>query len=225
MDKPTQKTKLAEIILGGQDGLVNILGLALGLVAANSPLRIIIAGGLAATFAESISMGAVVFTSRSAERDQYEGEKAKLDQMIKHQPAKAKQNLHTIYEDQGFDGELLNQVADKVTADHDLWLATLMHEGTDLVPIKTTDIVWQSIITLFATLVGSLIPLTPFFFTNSEHLALAFALVAAALVLFGVGAYSTYVHIKKPLKGGVQMTIIGLGAAFVGYLIGLLFKA
>jgi hypothetical protein len=51
-------SKLSEIILGGQDGLVNVAGVILGLAAATNESRIIIAGGLAATFAESISSGA-----------------------------------------------------------------------------------------------------------------------------------------------------------------------
>ena len=52
-------SRLSEIILGGQDGLVNVAGVILGLAAATDEVRIIIAGGLAATFAESISMAAV----------------------------------------------------------------------------------------------------------------------------------------------------------------------
>ena len=50
---------LPEIILGGQDGLVNVLGIILGMAAATSSSQIVIVAGLAATFAESISMAAV----------------------------------------------------------------------------------------------------------------------------------------------------------------------
>ncbi|HHH41004.1 MAG TPA: VIT family protein, partial [Chloroflexi bacterium] len=54
---------LAEVILGGQDGLVNVLGVILGVAAASADQRIILAAGLAATFAESVSMAAGVYTS------------------------------------------------------------------------------------------------------------------------------------------------------------------
>src|SRR5205823_8567923 len=62
---------LRDIILGGQDGLVNVLGLVLGVAAATAQLRIIIAAALAATFSESIAMGGVACTSARADRDYY----------------------------------------------------------------------------------------------------------------------------------------------------------
>ena len=65
---------LPEIILGGQDGLVNVLGVILGVAAATASSKIIIVAGLAATFAESISMAAVAYTSRLAEADYYQSE-------------------------------------------------------------------------------------------------------------------------------------------------------
>ncbi|HZY44053.1 MAG TPA: VIT1/CCC1 transporter family protein, partial [Anaerolineae bacterium] len=66
-----KKISLSDVILGGQDGLVNVLGVILGVAAASSDPRIVIAAGLAATFAESISMGAVAYTTTMADRDFY----------------------------------------------------------------------------------------------------------------------------------------------------------
>ena len=54
---------LKDAILGGQDGLVNVLGIVLGVATATNDFHIVLVSGLAATFAESISMGAVVYTS------------------------------------------------------------------------------------------------------------------------------------------------------------------
>ena len=55
-DPHRHESRLSDIILGGQDGLVNVLGVILGVAAATQDARIVIAAGLAATFAESISM-------------------------------------------------------------------------------------------------------------------------------------------------------------------------
>ncbi|MBI4144240.1 VIT1/CCC1 transporter family protein [Candidatus Woesearchaeota archaeon] len=60
---------IRDIILGGQDGLVNVLGLVLGVAAATMDTRTIIISGLAGTFAESISMAAVTYTGFKAARD------------------------------------------------------------------------------------------------------------------------------------------------------------
>ena len=54
-------SQLRDMILGGQDGLVNVLGVVLGATAATTDARVILSIGLAATFAESLAMGAVAF--------------------------------------------------------------------------------------------------------------------------------------------------------------------
>src|ERR1700674_250922 len=71
VDKGGIGRQLRDIILGGQDGLVNVLGLVLGVAAATAQLRIILAAALAATFSESIAMGGVMYTATLAERDYY----------------------------------------------------------------------------------------------------------------------------------------------------------
>jgi len=47
--------------------------------------------------------------------------------------------------------------------------------------------------------------------------------VLSALVLFGVGAYQAVTLVGDWRKKGLQMVLIGLGAAGIGFLIGRLF--
>ena len=61
---------LSNFILGSKDGLVNVLGILLGLTAATSDVRLIFVAAFAALGAESISMGAVAYTSTLARRKQ-----------------------------------------------------------------------------------------------------------------------------------------------------------
>jgi predicted membrane protein (TIGR00267 family) len=73
-----------------------------------------------------------------------------------------------------------------------------------------------------ATLIGHLIPLLPFvWLPRSTALILGFVLSAA--VLFGVGAYEAATMVGDWRKKGLQMVVIGLGAAAIGFLIGRLF--
>src|SRR5512141_2396254 len=74
-DHHKRASGLSDIILGGQDGLVNVLGVILGVAAATHDSSIVIVAGLAATFAESVSMGAVAYTSTLADSDLYESER------------------------------------------------------------------------------------------------------------------------------------------------------
>src|SRR5262245_54306305 len=77
VDPHGHRSRLVEVILGGQDGLVNVLGVILGVAAASGSQRLVIAAGLAATFAESISMAAVAFTTKRAEADLFQREAAR----------------------------------------------------------------------------------------------------------------------------------------------------
>src|SRR2546422_8504866 len=74
-EKHAQPGLLSDFILGSQDGLVNVLGVILGVAVASrnlsDPITIILAGGLAGTFAEAISMGAGGDTSTLARRGHY----------------------------------------------------------------------------------------------------------------------------------------------------------
>jgi len=60
---------LRDIILGGQDGLVNVLGIVLGVGTATQNAKLILLTGLVATAAESVSMAAVAYTSSKAEKE------------------------------------------------------------------------------------------------------------------------------------------------------------
>src|SRR2546427_4111626 len=77
-EKHAQPGLLSDFILGSQDGLVNVLGVILGVAIASyrypNPIAIILAGGPAAAFAESISMGALAYTSPGARPGHYAAE-------------------------------------------------------------------------------------------------------------------------------------------------------
>ena len=73
---------LRDVILGGQDGLVNALGIILGFLAVSSDIHVMMATVLAATFAESVSMGAVAYTSAMSQKDYYESERRKAQKEI-----------------------------------------------------------------------------------------------------------------------------------------------
>src|SRR5215510_11313730 len=77
---------LRDLILGGQDGLVNMLGIVLGVVAANGTTNVLIAAGLAAAITESISMGAVAYTSFGSDRDFYLAARRRETEEIQTEP-------------------------------------------------------------------------------------------------------------------------------------------
>jgi predicted membrane protein (TIGR00267 family) len=215
---------LRDVILGGQDGLVNILGIILGVIAGGGSKTVLLAAGFAAAITESISMGAVGYTSSVSQRDYYQAERAREAAEIDTMPEAERQEIREIYATKGFSGELLERVVDTITANRASWLATMMDEELHLQPVQTADIFRSAVVITVATLIGHLIPLLPFVWLARTP-ALVLAIVLSALVLFGVGVYSAVTLAGDWRKSGLKMLVIGLGAAGVGFLIGNLFHA
>ena len=219
-----QTNWLRDVILGGQDGLVNILGIILGVIAGGGSKAVLLAAGFAAAFTESISMGAVGWTSALSERDYYQAEQARESAEIDATPEAERQEIRDIYAAKGFTGDLLERVVDTITANRQAWLATMMDEELHLQPVQAPDIFRSAVVITIATLIGHLIPLLPFVWAPRSA-ALIIAIVLSALVLFGVGAYQALTLVGDWRRKGLQMVVIGLGAAAVGFLIGRLFHA
>jgi VIT1/CCC1 family predicted Fe2+/Mn2+ transporter len=209
---------LRDVILGGQDGLVNILGIVLGVIAAGGSNTILLATGFAAAITESISMGAVGYTSTIADRDHYQAVRRREQAEIDAQPDAEKDALRIVYSAKGFTGHLLEQVVDTLTANRDRWLATVLDDVLHLQPVATRDAVRSSVVITGATLLGHLIPLVPFL-VLARTPAVLVAIGLSALVLFGVGAYSAITLVGDWRRSGLKMLAIGLGAAAIGFAI------
>ncbi len=222
-DPHRAQSRLAEIILGGQDGLVNVLGVILGVAAASNDARIVVAAGLAATFAESVSMGAVAFTSTQAENDLYHSEREREYRHIQLAPEVETYEIHEIYRKKGFDGEELEKIVEVITANPDVWVEVMMSEEFQMSPPEKSHAFNSGLVVGAAALLGSLIPLAPFFFLPISS-SIWISIAISALTLFIVGAYKARTTVGKPFRSGLQMTIIGIVSALVGYFVGLFFQ-
>jgi predicted membrane protein (TIGR00267 family) len=219
-----QGNSLRDVILGGQDGLVNILGIILGVIAGGGSNAVLMTTGFAAAITESISMGAVGYTSTVSERDYYESARRQEAAEIATMPDVERQEVRDIYAAKGFTGDLLDEVVDTIVSDRETWVATMMDEELHLQPVDTPAIVRSSAVITVATLIGHLIPLLPFL-VLARTPALILAIVLSALVLFGVGVYSAVTLVGDWRSSGLKMVVIGLGAASAGFLIGRLFNS
>jgi predicted membrane protein (TIGR00267 family) len=178
---------------------------------------------LATVFAETLSMAAVAYTSKMADRDHYFAERHREVEETKTVPKQERQEIADIYAAKGFSGQLLEDIVDHITANKDLWVDSMMRDELDLLPITKNDVYSYSLVVGISTLSGALLPLIPFFFI-AVHSALVCSLILSVIILAAVGAYKATINLGKPLKSALQMVVIGMGAAIAGYLIGLIFK-
>lgn len=215
--------RLSDIILGGQDGLVNVLGVILGVAAASGETRIVLAAGLAATFAESASMAAVAYTSKVAERDYYKRQMDNEKREIMEVPHLERAEIREIYLNKGFKGKLLDEIVDVITSNEKIWLETMMSDELKLAPIHKKRPFSSAILVGVAAVVGSLVPLVPFIFLPIAE-GIAVSLIITALVLFATGAVKAKVTVGNWGRSGLEMTVIGVVSALIGYFVGLLFR-
>lgn len=218
---------LSDFILGCQDGLVNVLGILLGISAATSDIKILFVAALAALGAESISMGAVAYTSTLARRKQYLKEVSREKQEMNEVPAQELEEIRLILLEWGYKDQSLETMTNYIKANPKAMLEFMMSFEIKLAPVAPNEASRSFIIVLSSTIFGSLIPLVPFFFVSPASIGWGTiaSVVLSGAVLFGIGAYEAKTTVGSIWRSGLQMTLIGLGAGLAGYMIGKLIGA
>jgi len=213
---------LSDFILGSQDGMVNVLGILLGLSAATSDTRLIIIAALAALGAESVSMGAVAYTSTLARQRVYQAERQKEIEEMRDLPDIEREEVRTIFRNWGYEGDELEEMVRKIEAKPKAMLDLMMAFELNLAVVSNEQPGNSALVVFAATVVGSAIPLVPFLIPGISVLTQAVsAVVVCAIALFAIGWYEASITVGPFWKSGLRMLLIGMGAGLAGYLIGL----
>jgi len=217
-EQHAQPGLLSDFILGSQDGLVNVLGVILGVAIASQDIRIILAGGLAATFAESISMGAVAYTSTLARRDHYLGEIERERREMTELPHVEREEVREILRKWEFEGQELEEMLDRIVSKPKAWLELMMAHELNLAPVDKGQARKSALLVGAAAIVGSLIPLVPFFVMGRAiFTGILISLIVSAITLFVIGWYKAKTTVGRPSRSGLQMALIGIASALAGF--------
>lgn len=218
-------TFLSDFILGSQDGLVNVLGIILGVSAATSDMRILFVAALAALGAESVSMGAVAYTSTLARHKQYFRDIEQEKQEIKDRPGHVLDGIRKILKGWKYRGNELDSLAKGIAKNPNAAMEFLMSFERKSVPVDRSAPFRSFVTVLLSTIIGSAIPVLPFLFLKSVPTGAMASVIISGITLFGIGYYEAKTTVGSLWRSGLQMLIIGLSAGLVGYLIGHLIGA
>jgi vacuolar iron transporter family protein len=214
-------TFLSDFILGSQDGLVNVLGILLGLVAANADPRVILIAALAALAAESISMGAVAYTSTLSRRHLYLSELQREQDEMREVPEMEREEVRVVLRKWGYQGDEVEEMLRRIESKPKAMLEFMMAFELNLSEVKPEQPLQSFYTVFFATLVGSIVPLLPFFFLGHAIVTAAYISIGlSAVVLAVVGYYEAHTTLGITWKSALRMILIGLGAGFAGFLVG-----
>ena len=159
---------LSNFILGSQDGLVNVLGILLGLTAATSDIRLIFVAAFAALGAESISMGAVAYTSTLARRKEYLKEVRREETEMREVPDTERSEVRYVFQKWGYQGEELERLTDLIASKPKAWLEFMMSHELQLEPVGAAEPRRSFMVVLSSTVFGSFIPLIPYFLVGKD---------------------------------------------------------
>jgi VIT1/CCC1 family predicted Fe2+/Mn2+ transporter len=209
-------------VYGFNDGLTANFGLVAGVLGATvanpETYHHVIVAGVAGLIADALSMGSSGYLAAQSEREVYAHEIAMERDEIALMPEIERDELALIYEAKGMDRDSAFRIATQVMADPEKMLAEQVQEELGISESATSPM-REAWITGLATAVGALIPVLPFFvFDGRTAVAVAFAI--SMLSHWVVGAARSVFTGRSVFRSGMDMFVVGLGVAVVGYYVG-----
>ena len=221
-DEPWHKTQsggmVGNIVYGFNDGLTANFGLVAGVIAATSDLTTILVTGIVGTVADALSMGASGYLAAKSEQEVYEYEIEVEREEIRLMPDIEEDELALIYEARGIPKDHARILAQEIMSDPERALEEKIQSELKIGEMHTTPFK-EGWITGIATAIGAFIPVAPFLFIEGM-LAIWISFALAMLSHFAVGAARSFFTGRGLIRSGIDMFVVGLGVAGVGYLVG-----
>ena len=211
---------LRNVVYGFNDGLTANFGLVAGVIGASvsvGPHAVLVAGA-AGMIADALSMGASGYLAAKSEQEVYDHEIAMESEEIRLMPEVEEDELALVYEAKGIERGEARRRAHEVIGDPKRALTEKVREELKIGEQRTTPL-REGVVTGTATAVGALIPVAPFvLFGGATAIVTSFTI--AMLSHFAVGAARSVLTGRGVIRSGMDMFIVGLGVAAVGYLVG-----
>jgi vacuolar iron transporter family protein len=211
---------LRNVVYGFNDGLTANFGLVAGVIGASALTqhRAIVVAGVAGLIADALSMGSSGYLAGKSEQEVYAHEIALERDEIALMPDVERDELALIYEAKGMDGDAARRLASQVMADPERMLAEQVQEELKISD-RSMSPFREGWITGLSTACGAIIPVFPFFFWQGTP-AIVTSFVLAMASHFLVGAARSIFTGRSALRSGLDMFVVGIGIAVIGYYVG-----
>ena len=216
---------LRAAVFGINDGLVSNLALVLGVGATGLPPQAVLITGVAGLLAGSLSMGAGEYVSVRSQRELLEASQPDPASRRAVPALDVDANeLALVYRARGMTPEEAEERARRA-------FATAHLDDTGSIPVSGFDegddgigSAWHAAVSSFLFFAaGAIIPVIPYLVGADGFAAVAIAAASVGVALLATGAIVGLLSGGSLLKRALRQLAIGLGAAAVTYLLGLLF--
>ncbi len=209
---------LRNVVYGFNDGLTANFGLVAGVIGASVSPHVVLLSGVAGMVADALSMGSSGYLAAKSEQEVYAHEIAMEEEEIRLMPEVETEELALVYEAKGVARDEARRMAAEVMKDPARALEEKVREELKIGAQHSTPL-REGWITGTATAVGALIPVAPFLVLSGPW-AIWTAFTIAMLSHFAVGAARSVFTGRGVFRSGIDMFVVGLGVAAVGYLVG-----
>jgi VIT1/CCC1 family predicted Fe2+/Mn2+ transporter len=222
--EPWHKTSsggfLRNVVYGFNDGLTANFGLVAGVIGASTvnQHQAVVVAGLAGLIADALSMGSSGYLASKSEREVYDYEISMEKTEVELMPEVERDELAVIYEAKGMDRESAHSLATQIMADPALMLKEQVQEELKIGDLGMSPLK-EGWLTGFATAFGAVIPVFPFLIWHGST-AIIIAFTVSMLSHFLVGAARSVFTGRGVFRSGLDMFVVGVGVAAVGYFVG-----
>ena len=211
---------LRNVVYGFNDGLTANFGLVAGVIGATPETahHTVIVAGVAGLIADALSMGSSGYLAAKSEQEVYANEIAMERDEIALMPEIERDELALIYEAKGMSSESARALATEVMADPKRMLEEQTREELGIGEPHMSPL-REGWVTGLATAIGALIPVFPFLIWSSRT-AVIVSFALSMLSHWLVGAARSVFTGRSVFRSGLDMFVVGLGVAAVGYVVG-----
>jgi len=205
------------VVYGFNDGLTANFGLVAGVIGASVAPHVILVSGVAGMIADALSMGSSGYLAAKSEREVYDHEIAMEREEIRLMPEVEEEELALLYEAKGVQREQARRMAKDVMKDEGRALnercarswASAMHG-----PRHSRKAGYRHGHDGRRADSGGAVP-------GAERCAAIWTSFTLAMVShFAVGAARSFFTGRGIIRSGIDMFVVGMGVAGVGYLVG-----
>jgi vacuolar iron transporter family protein len=178
----------------------------------------VLVAGLAGMVADALSMGSSGYLAAKSEREVFEHEIAMEKEEIRLMPDLEREELSLLYQAKGIPATQADTIAAQVMRDPAKALEEQVRDELKIGEATSTPM-REAWITGVATAVGAFIPVAPFLFDTGRG-AIYASFIVAMVSHFGIGAARSFFTGRSVFRSGMDMFLVGLGVAVIGYLVG-----
>jgi VIT1/CCC1 family predicted Fe2+/Mn2+ transporter len=216
---------LTDIVIGMSDGLTIPFALAAGLSGAVNSTGIIVIAGIAQIAAGSIAMGLGGYLTGKNEIDHYYSELKREYSEVELVPEKEKKEVRDLFENLGLSEEVQQKAVDEIAKDKKKWVDFMMKNEPGLDKPDPKRATKSAMNIGLSYVAGGLIPLSPYFFTDTPVNALKISAIVTLICLFIFGYFKSRILGIHPWAGALRAAFIGALAAAAAFGVAKLFES